>query len=93
MEKRNWSGFVINIPDQHCLVITGLWKPEKPESGWWWKCRDCFDSAGVMSTIELERLEGKGMISGPDGNTEYENSRHPKEEQYGDYSMYDGWWG
>lgn len=75
--KKDWSGFVINVEGQHDLIITGPWT--QPDM-WWWKCRNCFKSSGVMSTAELIRLDNKGIITPPDGNLELENSRHPKEQ-------------
>ena len=92
--SKDWTGYVVNIPDQHCLIITGPWKKERPDM-WWWKCRNCFESSGVMSTSELNHLESKGMISEPDGDTEDENSRHPREESMDPYEymygLYGGW--
>lgn len=90
---RDWTGFTVLIPEQHSLIIIGLWKKDKPDM-WWWKCGTCTESSGVMSTLELEKLDAKGWIVIPDPNvkipTEY--SKHPKE---GDswYNNYDGMYG
>jgi len=60
--KRDWTGHIVVIPGQHDLLITGLWKKDCPDM-WWWKCRNCKESSGVMSTMELEKLERKGMVA------------------------------
>lgn len=93
MSNRDWTGFIVVIPEQHDLIISGPWKKERPDM-WWWKCRNCNESSGVMSTKELVKLEGKGMIKEPDGDLVPENSKHPSEtggmssmeEYYGMYS-------
>lgn len=95
MANRDWTGFIVVIPEQHNLIVSGPWKKERPDM-WWWKCRNCNESSGVMSTIELERLEKKGMIMEPDGELAPEDSKHPKEgvskEDYENfYGMYE--WG
>lgn len=80
----NWKGYIIVIPEQHNLVITGTWKKERPDM-WWWKCRDCTESSGVMSTKQLEALKKKGMIDFPDGKIPTEYSSHPKETSISPY--------
>jgi len=91
-KPRNWTGFIVIIPEQHNLVITGQWKKEKPDM-WWWKCKNCKQSAGVMSTKQLEKLEQKGMIIVPNGEKlPAEYSGHPNETT----TYYDdeyGYWG
>lgn len=97
---RNWTGHIIVIPDQHNLLITGPWKKERPDM-WWWKCNNCTESSGVMSIIQLEKLEAKGMIglpephteracAWPDGENLSEYSRHPRESQMLDEDEYYG---
>ena len=94
MSKRDWTGYIVVIPGQHSLVITGRWKKERPDM-WWWKCHNCKESSGTLSTLELERLEAKKMIAEPDGEKlPAEYSGHPREttieEMYESYGMY-GW--
>lgn len=91
-EKRNWTGYTVVIPDQHSLIIIGPWKEESPDM-WWWKCGNCTESSGVMSTIELDKLYSKGRVidPGPDAKLPSQHSMHPKEralDEYEDYSMY-----
>ena len=82
-------GYVVIIPDQHSLVITKQWKVDRPDM-WWWKCRDCFESSGVMSTKQLEKLEKKGMIVAPEPDDKLppEYSRHPSESVVMDEEEY-----
>lgn len=82
-KKRDWTGFIVVIPDQHKLVITGKWEDGKDM--WWWKCRDCFKSSGVMSLNQLHKLEKKGMIDKPDGDIPSQYSSHPDENDYMSY--------
>lgn len=85
---KDWTGFIVVIPEQHNLVITGQWKKTEPDM-WWWKCRNCFESSGVMSTKQLLKLQSKGMITEPDGDLPSKYSRHPDENDI-DYT---GFWG
>lgn len=89
MSERNWTGYLIVIPEQHSLVITGIWRKDRPHM-WWWKCSNCIESSGVISTTQLERLDEKGMIAEFDGKMPAEYSRHPKENNWSDEEYY-GW--
>lgn len=92
-KKRDWTGYIVVIPDQHNLVITGPWKKERPDM-WWWKCKDCKQSAGVFSLKQLEALDNKGMISDPDGEKlPAEYSGHPNETSYYSYDDEYAYWG
>ena len=89
-DPHDWTGYIVVIPDQHNLVITGQWKKDRPDM-WWWKCNCCKESSGVLSIIQLNKLHAKGMITEPDGEKlPGEYSGHPKEgysmEDY--YSIY-----
>lgn len=89
-KSRDWVGYTVVIPDQHNIIIVSAWKESKPDM-WWWKCRNCTESAGVMSTRQLEKLEKKGMVVEPDGeDLPSKYSRHPDESDsvYGPYDMY-----
>ncbi len=92
-KARDWTGFTVVIPDQHSLVITGLWNKEKADI-WWWKCGDCTHSSGTINTSELERLEGKGMIVPPKEHMKLpsEYSSHPKEGEIDYEMMYGCYW-
>lgn len=94
-QDRDWTGYMVFIPDQHSLIITGPWKKERPDM-WWWKCNSCTESSGVMSTIELIKLDIKGMIVTPEDDIKLpsENSRHPKEQNWSEVEHYGyGWFG
>lgn len=88
-----WTGHVIIIPGQHSLIIVGPWSKDK--KSWWWKCGDCKESSGCISSIELQRLDIKGMISLPEPNAKLpiEYSGHPQEYDVNDYNpyIYDMW--
>ena len=89
----DWTGYTVIIPGQHNVIITGPWKKDKPDM-WWWKCSDCTDGSGVMSAIELEKLNSKNMVIPPEPETELppEHSRHPKEGmQFSDEDYYYGY--
>lgn len=94
MNERNWVGCTVIIPGQHSLIIVSQWKKDRPDM-WWWKCSNCTESSGVMSSIELEKLEGRGQVipAEPDTKLPSEYSKHPKENEYGgagwSYEYYD----
>lgn len=81
--SKDWTGHTVVIPDQHNLIITGPWKKDRPGM-WWWKCCNCIKSSGVMSSIDLEKFETKGMIIVPEEGDRLpaEYSGHPKENDY-----------
>lgn len=92
-KPKDWTGYIVVIPEQHNLVIIGQWKKEKPDM-WWWKCMDCTQSAGVMSTKQMEKLDEKGMVTEPNGDKlPAEYSKHPSEttpyydDEYGYWGM------
>lgn len=88
-KNHDWTGYIVVIPEQHNLIIVGRWKENRPDM-WWWKCKDCFESAGVMSVIQIEKLLKKGMIAPPDGeDLPSKYSRHPDESD----AMYEAMYG
>lgn len=105
MDERDFTGFVIidtsNIEASHTLRITGLWKTDRPEMGWWWKCMDCHSSSGVFKLSDILNFEAKGMLSESAVNYVEEpnaKNKHPEEEVAGSsrfisYLEYDGWYG
>ena len=90
-KPRDWTGYIVVIPDQHDLVITGQWKKERPDM-WWWKCRNCTESSGVMSHTQLEKLVAKGMIAEPDGKIPSQYTSHPKESMLISSDDYEAMW-
>lgn len=89
--ERNWTGFIVDAPQAedgkkaHRLKILRRWKAEEPDM-WWWDCKDCTESSGVFSVVDLEKLDAKGLISPPEeDDTGTLNTKHPREGHHTDY--------
>lgn len=94
-EEIDWIGCTIHPPydgDGHILRITARWKPDKYFNTYWWKCDNCIESSGVLSSRELEKLQERGLVDPPedeDAKIDTE-TKHPKDEVRTRYdSMYE----
>jgi hypothetical protein len=89
-ELYDWTGCVIAIPNQHHIIITKQWKKDRSDM-WWWKCRDCTKSSGVLSAAQIEKFEKQGLVFQSNGALPNEYSGHPKEQDNSDDDLYYGY--